>query len=133
MATERQIEIAREEIFADLEQRLRFFQDKQPTAQWCSNMRAVIDYGRPYVGINRPKGYRKRKAKQCFWNAARLAINDCGTYVEGYASLPIGGPALHHAWVTLDGVHAVDVTWDAPADCHYVGIAFPKKIVADTA
>src|SRR5262249_40362402 len=40
------------------------------------------------------------------------------------------GVALPHAWVTLDGVHAVDVTWDAPADCHYVGVAFPKEIVA---
>src|SRR5262249_40923343 len=93
-------------------------------------MRAVIDYGHPYVGISRPKGYRKQKAKQCFWNAARLAIYDRGTYVEGYASGPTLGVALPHAWVTLDGVHAVDVTWDAPADFHYVGIAFPKEIVA---
>jgi hypothetical protein len=48
-------------------------------------MREVVAHGRPYIGVDRPKGYRKRKPKQCFWNAAHLALTDRGTYVEGYA------------------------------------------------
>jgi hypothetical protein len=71
----------------------------------CS-MRESLDHGRFYVGIIRPKDYRKRAKKRCFYNA------------------------VHHAWVTLDGVHAIDVTWDDPPDCHYFGIAFPKEIVS---
>ena len=34
------------------------------------------------------------------------------------------------AWVTLDGEHAIDTVWNDPANCHYVGIAFAKEIVA---
>jgi hypothetical protein len=37
---------------------------------------------------------------------------------------------IHHAWVTLNGVHAIDVTWNAPADRHYFGIPFPNEIVS---
>jgi hypothetical protein len=114
-------------IIAALEFRLRIFAG---TAQ-AEQMRAVIEHGRPYVGISRPKGYRKRKARACFWNAADLALNERGTYVEGYAQSPASGELLiiHHAWLTLDGVHAIDVTWDVPADCRYLGIPFPNEIV----
>jgi hypothetical protein len=92
------------------------------------SMREVVEHGRLYVGRSRPKGYRKRAAKQCFYNAGRLALDDRGIYVEGYASH--SGYPVHHAWVTLDGTHAIDVTWDKPADCHNFGIAFPKEIVS---
>jgi hypothetical protein len=118
------------EIIADLKRRLRLFQDKGWPHPERFLMHAVVDHGRQYVGISRPKGYRKRKDKQCFWNAADLALTDRGTYVEGYANLPAGGGPMHHAWVTLDGVHAIDPTWRDPTNCHYVGIAFPKEIVA---
>jgi hypothetical protein len=94
----------------------------------CS-MREVVDHGQSYVGRSRPKGYRKWAKKRCFYNAARLARDDRGVYVEGYASHR-DGRVHHHAWVTLDGVHAIDVTWNNPADCHYLGIAFPKEIVS---
>ncbi len=45
----------------------------------------VIEHGRPFTGVRRPKGYRQRAAKQCFRNAAMLAVDGRGTYVEGYA------------------------------------------------
>ena len=32
--------------------------------------------------------------------------------------------SIHHAWITLDGTHAVDVTWREPSSA-YFGIAFP--------
>jgi hypothetical protein len=92
---------------------------------------AVLGHGRPYIGIRRPKNYRPRAVKRCFANAANLAFGGRGIYVEGFA---VGSEdpdlVLHHAWITLDGVHAIDVTWRRQAsDCHYYGIAFPNDVV----
>jgi hypothetical protein len=113
-------------IIADLEHMFRACGGKDRPA-----LRAVLDHGCPYVGEKRPKGYRKRKAGCCFRNAAKLAIRGRGTYVEGFASFLDDTP-IHHAWVTLDGVHAIDATWTwhDPADCRYFGIAFPPLILA---
>jgi hypothetical protein len=85
---------------------------------------AVVRYGRPYVGVERPRGYRQRARKQCFRNAGLLAFDDRGTYVEGFV-LPIGGTKIHHAWVSLDGVHAIDPTLPNASACRYFGIPFP--------
>ena len=47
--------------------------------------RLVLEYGRPFVGIARPKGYRRRwMVKQCFRNAGILADTGRGTYCEGF-------------------------------------------------
>jgi hypothetical protein len=74
-------------------------------------------------------GYRQRKKQACFGNAAILAMGDRGTYVEGFA---LNGLYLaHHAWITLDGVHAIDPTWRAASTCCYFGIQFPTKVVGD--
>src|ERR1017187_1728247 len=70
---------------------------------------AVLNHGRPFIGVERPTGYRLRKIKKCFANAGYLAYNSLGLYVEGFVSPP-GQPPLHHAWVTLDGVHAIETT-----------------------
>lgn len=117
------------EIVAYLQRTLRTFQSRNWQPSDLRAMQAVVDYGRPYIGINRPKGYRKRRAKHCFLNPALLALTDRGTYVEGFASSPNVG-IVHHAWISLDGAHAIDTTRDEPADCHYFGISFPNKIVA---
>lgn len=65
-------------IIADLKDMLRAFQGKGWSAR--SAMRAVINHGRPYVGVKRPKGNRKRKVKYCFHNAAMLAIEGRGCH-----------------------------------------------------
>jgi hypothetical protein len=44
-------------------------------------------------------------------NALSLAVNDRGHYVEGFALPPGSDQPTHHAWITLDDVHAIDVTW----------------------
>jgi hypothetical protein len=83
---------------------------------------ALLDHGRPFVGIARPKGYRRlRRVQHCFFNSLTIATDECGTYpqggtyVEGYAISRDGrGVPLHHAWITLDGTNAIDVTWRAP-------------------
>jgi hypothetical protein len=89
----------------------------------------VIEHGRPFAGIKRPKGYRRRAAKQCFQNAALLAIEGRGTYVEGYAAPLAGNLIIEHAWVTVDNIHAVDVTWVNPERAAYFGVPIPSTVL----
>jgi hypothetical protein len=91
--------------------------------------KAVLKLGQPFIGIARPKGFLQRKPQQCFLNAFRLALDHRGVYVEGFV-LSSTSHLNHHAWVTLDGIHAIDVTLkDAPAFA-YFGIAFSLKVAA---
>jgi hypothetical protein len=91
---------------------------------------AVLTHGRAFTGIARPKGYRRWAEKQCFRNAGLLAERDEGTYVEGFAIGSFRDLPIHHAWLTLDGTNAVDVTWPTPAnECHYFGIALPRDVM----
>jgi hypothetical protein len=92
----------------------------------------VIEHGQPFTGIKRPKGYRRRAEKQCFHNAAMLAIEGRGTYVEGYAVLHTGDKFLfQHAWITTDDGHAFDVTWTAPEQAAYFGVPIPTTVLAE--
>jgi hypothetical protein len=90
---------------------------------------AVLKYGRPFTGIERPKGYRQRAMKKCFTNSADVADGERGVYVEGFALTPIAGKAVHHGWVTLDGVHAIDVTFKDAPKCWFFGIPFSEEVV----
>jgi hypothetical protein len=111
-------------VLNGLREMLEAFSGNSAVPLW----RAVVEHGSPYIGIDRPKGYRPRAVKQCFVNAGRLAFEDRGFYVEGFAMSSLGSP-VHHAWVTLDGVHAIDVTWaNAPAHSYY-GIQFPRIVL----
>jgi hypothetical protein len=77
----------------------------------------VGDGGRDFIPAPRPKGYRKGRDKHCFGNAGSLALRyegQRGRYVEGFA-LDDDAGWLHHAWLTLDGIHAIETTWDYPA------------------
>jgi hypothetical protein len=95
--------------------------------------KAVLAYGRPFVGIARPRGYRLGPPSDCYRNAGALATDDredYGTYVEGYAMSPRGGSPMQHAWLTLDGTNAVDVTWRHSAEeCQYFGIPFSNEVL----
>jgi hypothetical protein len=88
---------------------------------------AVADHGRPYIGIDRPKGFRQRALKQCYANAGRLAMAGRGIYVEGFATIS-QGDITPHAWITLDGLHAIDPTWSMAPSHFYYGIQFPTGI-----
>lgn len=89
----------------------------------------VLRHGRAFVGVGRPKSYRQRALKNCLRNAGDLAISDRGRYVEGFA-ISASGLCCQHAWITLDGVHAIDVTWPEAPACHYFGIEFPQPVLA---
>lgn len=82
----------------------------------------VLKHGRAFAPQRRPKGYRLRTQKECFLNSFYVADAGRGTYVEGFAM--VNNLHFHHAWVTLDGVHAVDVTLRVPEEARFFGIAF---------
>jgi len=56
--------------------------------------KAVLKYGRPFIGTARPKGYRQRARKECF----RLADSARGFSVECYG-LHYNYWLFQHAWV----------------------------------
>lgn len=91
--------------------------------------KAVLAHGRPFVGIARPKGFRLRAKKHCYMNAAIVASDHGrGTYVEGFAIGRCG--LVAHAWLTLDGINAVDITWREPTfECQYFGIPFSVEVL----
>lgn len=92
-------------------------------------MKAVVQYGRLFVGKDRPRGYRLRAPKKCFLNAGDLSLRGRGEYVEGFARVA-GGIVAQHAWLTLDGTDAIDVTWRRPAgECYYYGIKFSNAVL----
>lgn len=50
----------------------------------------VLEFGHPYFGIKRPKGFRLGRPKQCFMNATLAVCEDDASlddisYVEGFA------------------------------------------------
>jgi hypothetical protein len=99
----------------------------------------VIKYGKPYTRITKPKGLRWRTEKECFYNSYTAVMNKPELhlhYVEGYV---LGGTSLlvHHAWVTADGHHAIDLTLRVleptakiPFYVGYYGVAIPIKFIA---
>jgi hypothetical protein len=96
---------------------------------WGPLAEAVLRHGRPYIGVPRPKGWRRHAQRQCFRNAAIVCFKKQCTYVEGFAIGRIDGLLIHHAWVTNDGMHAIDPTWDDAPTSAYFGIAFSTKVV----
>ena len=96
---------------------------------------ALRDRGKEYVAIPRPKGFRHQKEKkECFYNAYSAAMKRRKVrYVEGVAFAPSPGIWLPHAWLTMDGVHAIDQTWDYQEGMRYIGIELPIKEVAGAA
>lgn len=78
-----------------------------------------------------PEGVELGAAKQCYRNAALVALsNPEYTYVEGYAASII---PIHHAWVVDRDGQVVDPTWHednglSPAK-EYVGVPFSREFL----
>jgi hypothetical protein len=92
--------------------------------------KAIVKYGRPFIGIKRPKGYRQRKRKECFRNAFLLALDGRGIYVEGFANVTGTNFVFCHGWNTLDGAHAIDATLPNAPEHHYLGVPFSPEVLA---
>lgn len=76
-----------------------------------------------------PKQYQAGIIKECFRNAALLALNHKELiYCEGYAlskkTLPI---AIYHAWCVTSDFEVVDNTWKYGAE--YFGVPFKKDFL----
>jgi len=82
---------------------------------WHDASYIIEAMGKPYAPAPVPNGMpRYRAAGCCHYNSWRACTADPRLhYVEGLARVPgINGDWLvGHAWVTLDGVHAIDLTW----------------------
>ena len=64
-------------------------------------------------------GFRRRRSKACYRNAANLAMEHGLRYCEGWA---YDGPVpVQHAWNLTDDGFVVDITWRNPAT-RYVGV-----------
>ncbi len=108
------------------------FHDWEP--EQAARLKLLFKRGRYYRGIKRPKGYRQRKSGTCFYNAQDLAVCNRGRYVEGvaYARTSTNGwIGMHHAWITLDGETAIDVTYPDAEAHNYFGIEFPTSEIAE--
>jgi len=98
---------------------------------------AVERLGQRYIPTSVPKGLpRYRAMNQCYRNACRAATDDPRLrYVEGLALQ--GTMWIGHAWVTMDGEHAIDPTWRGQLYCgqridpaaEYFGVEIPIKDV----
>lgn len=96
--------------------------------------RALLAHGRLFTGIPKPKGFpRYRAPKQCYRNAGLIAIYDERErgyrYVEGFAYDPDFDFLFQHAWVTLDGEHAIDPTLPFDSKQLYFGLEIPTKVL----
>lgn len=78
-----------------------------------------------------PRGIKQGIAKQCFKNAALLALGnpDEFTYCEGWAQVPgLQEATTHHAWCLDRKGNVVDPTWEHEEGNEYLGI--PIKVMA---
>ena len=89
----------------------------------------VLQMGRDFPSRPLPKGVRRRLPRQCFHNAASLALRRPKEflYAEGYAFTK--GLCTEHAWCIDREGNAVDITWRDDAAKHYFGVPFLHSYV----
>ena len=88
----------------------------------------VADFGEEYLGRKWPSRVALGEPKQCYTNAAELAMeNGIYEYVEGYAR-NTKGRAFHfdHAWCVI-GDRVVDPTLENAEDYEYLGVKVPTR------
>jgi hypothetical protein len=106
-------------------------------AGWTNNeviaLARAIEHGKSYTRISKQKELRWRQQKLCFYNSCTTVLNRQELqlrYVEGFV-LSKSGSLTHHAWVTRDGKHAIDVTLREER-LGYYGIEVPREIMIHT-
>ena len=89
----------------------------------------VLRLGRDFPSHPLPKGVRRGLPRQCFHNAASLALRRPKEflYAEGYAFTK--GLCTEHAWCIDREGNAVDITWRDDAAKHYFGVPFLHSYV----
>ena len=85
----------------------------------------ILKNGRAFEWQELPRGMRSGLPRECFRNAASLALRkpDLYTYVEGYAfNRWVAVQPVAHAWCIDPVDFVVDTTWEEGAD--YFGVPF---------
>ena len=96
----------------------------------------VLKNGQAFHAKELPEEFEAGTPKQCYRNAALLAIQSPDlTYVEGYA-LSFGIP-MGHAWVVNEKNNVIDNTWTGPIgsgieDREYFGVKFSDQFLTKT-
>jgi hypothetical protein len=91
----------------------------------------VLEHGRDFRLGEPPTVEEKMPFGECYKNAFNLAeYNDELTYVEGFASEPLCGIPLQHAWVVDRHGVVIDFTWDTQGD-EYFGIPLTVEYVRE--
>lgn len=92
----------------------------------------ILEFGQCFAGQPLPPGIEKGHLKECYSNAAALALKDDADaiYAEGYAyNSELQSPFLH-AWC-VQGARVIDNTLRHPEDYEYLGVLIPKKILIE--
>jgi hypothetical protein len=85
----------------------------------------ILKNGRSFESAALPRGVRMGRPRECFRNAATLALRkaDIYMYVEGYAvNRWIAMHTVAHAWCINSDNFVVDPTWDEGTE--YFGVPF---------
>lgn len=84
----------------------------------------------PFPTAPHAKYYPQGIRKQCYKNAANLAISDKSlTYVEGWAFS--GLIPVEHAWCVDARGNVVDTTWGYEPDTQYLGVPVHTRYLID--
>jgi hypothetical protein len=100
---------------------------------YCCIEEFVLKNGKPMKADKPfPDHLRKGVVKECFKNAAELALETGWTYCEGYALGTII-PVIH-AWVIDDEGNVIDPTWEPNGiECReYYGVEIPTDFLLKT-
>lgn len=92
----------------------------------------ILRNGKQQAGSPLPEWMPMGVPRQCFANAAQLALS-CGmTYVDGFAaSHVLAGYPIHHAWVLGPEGEVIDPTWKTPEKCTYIGVSFDDDVLRE--
>ena len=105
--------------------------NKREGYKYSSSEDLVLKQGKFFTPETRPADVKLGAKKECFSNAARLALERSNlTYVEGYAMINDRLPLpIAHAWCVDKKGRVVDNTWEKPG-LAYFGVPFKKSYLA---
>lgn len=105
--------------------------NKREGYKYSSSEDLVLKQGKFFTPETRPADVKLGAKKECFSNAARLALERSNlTYVEGYAMINDGLPLpIAHAWCVDKKGRVVDNTWENPGVA-YFGVPFKTSYLA---
>lgn len=105
--------------------------NKREGYKYSSSEDLVLKQGKFFTPETRPADVKLGAKKECFSNAARLALERSNlTYVEGYAMINDRLPLpIAHAWCVDKKGRVVDNTWENPGVA-YFGVPFKTSYLA---